>query len=803
MLSEYLTSWKKSRRESWPPSSVQQCMQRVEKKLREEEIKEKEESRLLLSYANDDDSDQELVSSRQSVPLNDFYISREIDPLSLSEEDIIEFQKHWEEPIEVGILMFNSLSKLLISGEADAIIKLIVINNCEEYPVPKPFVTAFLWSFEYFMSPYTFLQILIIYYRVPFTKQEEKMKNQYRIITILTEWITIHYDSLHKKRNFLKLLNQFIQYLEYGYDSDVVNYIRIKKTLQQCHAAKLRLIECVHYSQFAQLDKDSNLELLAVSPRALAEQLTILEESLVRKLSVRSYRNITKKKVQNEELMAIITRFNENSFWVVTTIVKNKSPRERSYVITYWVEVMEHLLQLRNFQSLLPVYLGLTLHTISNLKQTWKYVSKSTHESIQEIGQLLSQTHNYTNYRKCIPALDKVPFIPLQVVISKDLTTMEENRNFLPNGHVNWSKMSTLSKVLEDIRRSRECFYSLETDEIVTQFIFRERLTILSEQEIYSLKLNEPEKKLGRTKSGSKKKVMRSTKSISPRNHDSNSSIHRENSIPFNRSATARETQSGSSSPEMVTPRKGVTIGSTEKDLPSLLSSSPRKGLDTSSSCNGQIGTSSRKTSPHTTGERIRKNSPPSQSVSPRNLSASVISPLNLNLNPSRRNSPTAATVSSSAGTGNGERKKLSPHKTGINTLPSSTSSGEVPLLRREFSRMITRHFSRGNVRNQVNKNTQTEKILPLLSTTGSQRTRTRLEESSPIEIGPSRKNNLEYLVSPRFEASSFEYSECVYDGPPESPIRSHNVRRRSSAPSLPFAEPLSSHRAIKKSTVV
>lgn len=70
---------------------------------------------------------------------------------------------------------------------------------------------------------------------------------------------------------------------------------------------------------------------------------------------------------------------------MASSILQTLGVKERACLIGYWVEVLDHLFMLNNFQSLMPIYCGLTIHPVHKLKNTWTSISKQSKQKLEKV----------------------------------------------------------------------------------------------------------------------------------------------------------------------------------------------------------------------------------------------------------------------------------------------------------------------------------------------------------------------------------------------------------------------------------
>ncbi|XP_010615535.3 ral-GDS-related protein-like, partial [Fukomys damarensis] len=134
--------------------------------------------------------------------------------------------------------------------------------------------------------------------------------------------------------------------------------------------------------------------LLAFSPKLLAEQLTLMDAELFKKVvpwdclgSVWTHRN----KTGNEHLVptvrATVTHFNLVAECVITSCLGDPSmkARDRASMVEHWIQVARECLRLRNFSSLHAIISALRSTPVHQLSRTWGEVPRKSFLNFQEL----------------------------------------------------------------------------------------------------------------------------------------------------------------------------------------------------------------------------------------------------------------------------------------------------------------------------------------------------------------------------------------------------------------------------------
>ncbi|KAI8479181.1 RAS guanyl releasing protein 1 (calcium and DAG-regulated) [Branchiostoma belcheri] len=139
-----------------------------------------------------------------------------------------------------------------------------------------------------------------------------------------------------------------------------------------------------------------------LEPHELAEQITVLEYKIFRRISFSDFRNyaIHGKLQDNPRLERSIMLFNGLSLWVQCMVLSKSTPQYRAQVITKFVNVAKALRQLQNFNSLMAVVGGLSHSSIARLTKTASHLPAEINKALHEMTEMLSSNGNFANYRK-------------------------------------------------------------------------------------------------------------------------------------------------------------------------------------------------------------------------------------------------------------------------------------------------------------------------------------------------------------------------------------------------------------------
>jgi hypothetical protein len=150
--------------------------------------------------------------------------------------------------------------------------------------------------------------------------------------------------------------------------------------------------------------------------------------------------------------------------WVKMEIITRFKTKYRERVIKHFIEIMQHLLEMKNFNSVCIIAGVLTSAPISNLKRSWDHLKKETSEIERLYTAARIDIKKYPISFPCIP-----PFQELIESISNQAPVMT-------NGKIHWLRLRNIANVMVIIR-TYFFKYNFSSLHLVESFI-KQRLDI-------------------------------------------------------------------------------------------------------------------------------------------------------------------------------------------------------------------------------------------------------------------------------------------------------------------------------------
>ncbi|XP_058141068.1 ral guanine nucleotide dissociation stimulator-like isoform X4 [Dasypus novemcinctus] len=172
------------------------------------------------------------------------------------------------------------------------------------------------------------------------------------------------------------------------------------------------------------LPSEEKANLLAFPPELVAQQLTMMDAELFKKVvpyhclgATWSQHNRKGQEHVAPTVCAVITQFNHVTNCVITTCLGDQSMKaqDRARVVEHWIEVARECQILKNFSSLCAILSALESQSIHRLKKTWEEVSRDSFHLFQMLSEIVSNENNLSQSCEFITKEEVSKFSTLEV----------------------------------------------------------------------------------------------------------------------------------------------------------------------------------------------------------------------------------------------------------------------------------------------------------------------------------------------------------------------------------------------------
>lgn len=228
--------------------------------------------------------------------------------------------------------------------------------------------------------------------------------------------------------------------------------------------------------------------------------MTILDFSLFARTPLREFhgRGWLTGGSECPNLMRTIGLFNSVSRILATALLRSPSEEERCWQLVWWVRVIEALVGLNNFSSVVALMAGLAMSPVYRLNRTWDLFKSrfaAEHALMEKFEQLTSSQGNWTGLRGAVHSVQP-PCVPYLGVYCSDLTFVDQGNpsRLPPHGLVNWDKGRLEANIIRELNLFQLSAYQLRPVPRLQEMLLR--LDQLDDDSLYALSLErEPRKR--------------------------------------------------------------------------------------------------------------------------------------------------------------------------------------------------------------------------------------------------------------------------------------------------------------------
>ncbi|KAI0979363.1 hypothetical protein GJ496_011860, partial [Pomphorhynchus laevis] len=155
---------------------------------------------------------------------------------------------------------------------------------------------------------------------------------------------------------------------------------------------------------------------------------------------------------------------NDEMYWVITEIVKERSIWKRVKIIKNFVKIAKLCQEIRNFNSVFAIVSGLDHKAVTRLESTWERIPDKTKSVLSDLKAILDPSKNMLKYRRLLKtARLNPPLIPMFPLCIKDLTFIHQGNQTSVNKLVNFEKFRTVSNEIRAIIEMKNSAIDLES----------------------------------------------------------------------------------------------------------------------------------------------------------------------------------------------------------------------------------------------------------------------------------------------------------------------------------------------------
>ncbi|GAM21223.1 hypothetical protein SAMD00019534_043980 [Acytostelium subglobosum LB1] len=412
----------------------------------------------------------------------------------LDDEDEDDGVNIWDEPPE------NIVIEMIRNPEDDQdeeVVKFASLNKLverltHESKVDLQFLKTFLMTYQSFCSPEKLLTKLMQRYNV--TNYVVKQANgveisgevaikaiQLKVVNVVKRWLDEYYSDFDDK--LIQVLRGFIEQIQIKHPLPSSALTKsLNKVEKQMPSSKLIFNDKTPEPIVPRNIFSQNLMIYDIEEEEIARQMTLIEFEMFKKIKppelLNQSWNKAKLKHRAPNVLRMIDRFNSVSMWVATMIIQTPKVKARARMMTRFIKIAFHLMNMNNFNSLMAIVAGLSFSSVYRLKYTREELSAQTHKMYAELEKIMNSESSFKNYRTRLECASP-PLMPYLGVHLTDLTFIEENPDLLnlevaPNRKVdliNFTKRTLMFKVISLVQQYQQMSYNIQPVHQIQEFL--------------------------------------------------------------------------------------------------------------------------------------------------------------------------------------------------------------------------------------------------------------------------------------------------------------------------------------------
>eukprot|EP01125_Pyxidicula_operculata_P006314 TRINITY_DN2192_c0_g1_i1.p1 TRINITY_DN2192_c0_g1~~TRINITY_DN2192_c0_g1_i1.p1 ORF type:complete len:969 (-),score=316.48 TRINITY_DN2192_c0_g1_i1:220-3126(-) len=222
----------------------------------------------------------------------------------------------------------------------------------------------------------------------------------------------------------------------------------------------------------------------------IARQLTIIEQDLFLAINPWELLGQSWTKSNKEEISPNVCKFidffNKVNLWVQNEILSEVNMKNRTRVISKWLEVVEYLHELNNFNGIYEVISALQSTNVYRLTKTIQGLSNKKTVYFEKVKELM----DVQKLRNALSTAN-MPAIPYLGMFLTDLIFLEDgNKNTTPDGKINFRKRQLIARTIRKIQSFQLERYPLQSSPEIKEWLFKLIPSLVSKEDVlYSFSL--------------------------------------------------------------------------------------------------------------------------------------------------------------------------------------------------------------------------------------------------------------------------------------------------------------------------
>lgn len=369
---------------------------------------------------------------------------------------------------------------------------------------PKYYMNVIWYTFDTFMDPKILLMKLIERWFVPdllkdqynYSIQQElfyttiiKNRVKHRVASLILEFVTDHFWRFSEE--MITVLKNFLdEHLKLVYP--VLSHQILQKIQSEDKRSPWELYTPISISSNQTKSKSSTI--LNISVQELAEQLTLLDMRLYKKIHFTEMCNQAWSKAKHKHkapyLLDHINILNHVSNWVSYLIVSEQNQNNRKNLLKKFIKTAEHLMEIRSYNMMMAIDSGLSSGPVYRLTMTWDEMDEKVMQKREPIADLTSTSDNYKKFRAAMQqAYERgEPCVPYSGIYLRDLVFTDDGNPAFIDGKINFNKCIQTYNIIDLVLRFQKREFTFTENVMIQSEIYNHQ--DYSKDELYEMSIS-------------------------------------------------------------------------------------------------------------------------------------------------------------------------------------------------------------------------------------------------------------------------------------------------------------------------
>lgn len=355
----------------------------------------------------------------------------------------------------------------------------------------------FALSYKVYLTPAKFFDLLVQKFKVPegAVPPERIYIVQQNVLHFIWEWVKACFRAdIYPDSTLYSRVSRFLKRIDKSDECDTSlkrTAKEVKLYLSDCKKAARDLLEGdLYIDKYADVIKPlkSRTDICSIGPEELVQQLIVIEQDLIRRISSSEFTKCAWSKKDCGETAPYVSRmaslFNTVSNWFVESVLLVDSSYDRSKLLKYITACAEAAFRLNDFNALLIFLSAAQSRCISRLKKSWKPKNKAIVDGFSDLME-----NNFKEIRRL--QAEKSPYVPYLGLTLQDLTFIDQgNKDFVTAKPdiANWFKLRLVGTSIDKFLKCQNKYYEYAPNEKIIRIICSLK-SIMSETESYERSL--------------------------------------------------------------------------------------------------------------------------------------------------------------------------------------------------------------------------------------------------------------------------------------------------------------------------